>query len=71
MLKNIFVSKRVDTQKLVTLLINQVLFSFEMKKYASLAEINIILMAITKHSYCRLIVEICIIHLQSFIALIY
>ena len=48
MLKNIFVSKRVVTQNLMTLLINQVLFSFEMKKYASLAEINIILMAITK-----------------------
>ena len=32
----------------MTLLINQALFSFEMRKYASFSEINMILMAITK-----------------------
>ena len=32
----------------MTLLINQVLFSFEMRKYASFAEMNMILMTITK-----------------------
>ena len=35
-------------QKLMTLLINQVLFSFEMRKCASFAEMNMILMTITK-----------------------
>ena len=32
----------------MTLLINQVLFSFEMRKYASFVEITMIRMAITK-----------------------
>ena len=32
----------------MTLLINQVLFSFEMRKYASFAEMNMILMNFTK-----------------------
>ena len=49
MLKNTFVSQR-RRQKLITLLINQVRFSFEMRKYASFAEINMILMAITKNN---------------------
>ena len=32
----------------MTLLINQILFSFEMRKYANFAEMNMILMAIAK-----------------------
>ena len=35
-------------QKLMMLLINQMLFSFEIRKYASFAEMKMILMAITK-----------------------
>ena len=35
-------------QKLMTFLINQILFSSEMKKYSSFAEMNMILMTITK-----------------------
>ena len=34
--------------KLMILLINQVLFSFEMRKYVSFPEMNMILMTITK-----------------------
>ena len=49
MLKNTFVSKKKRRrQTLMTLLINLVLFSFEMRKYASFDEMNIILMIITK-----------------------
>ena len=48
----------------MTLMINQVFFSFEMRKYASFAEMNVILMIGTK-AYCRLTVEICVIHLSS------
>ena len=40
--------KKRSRQKLMTLLINQVLFSFEMRKYASFVEITMIRMAITK-----------------------
>ena len=32
----------------MTLLINQILFSFEMRKYANFAEMNMILMVIAK-----------------------
>ena len=46
MLEDTFVSKR--HQKLMMLLINQVLLSFETSKYTSLAEMNMILVAITK-----------------------
>ena len=45
---NTFGSKKRSRQKLMTLLINQVLFSFEMRKYASFVEITMIRMAITK-----------------------
>ena len=47
MLKNISYQKE-ETSKLMTLLINQVLFSFEMRKYACFTEMNMILMTITK-----------------------
>ena len=40
--------KKKRRQKLVTLLINQVIFSFKMKNYASFAEINIIFITIPK-----------------------
>ena len=46
MLKNTI--KKRKRQKLLTLFINQILFSFEMRKYASFAELNLILMTITK-----------------------
>ena len=37
----------------MTLLINQILFYFEMRKYASFAEMNMILMTITKATLFR------------------
>ena len=43
-----FRMKKTRRQKLMTLLINQVLFSFEMRKYSSFAEMNMIIMTITK-----------------------
>ena len=43
-----FCMKKTRRQKLMTLLINQVLFSFEMRKYSSFAEMNMIIMTITK-----------------------
>ena len=46
--KKHFLIKKRKRQKLLTLFINQILFSFEMRKYASFAELNIILMTITK-----------------------
>ena len=46
--KKHFRIKKKRRQKLMTLLINQVLFSFEMRKYASFAEMNMIHMTITK-----------------------
>ena len=45
--------------------------TFEMRKYTSFVDMNIILMTITGHSYCRLIVEICVVHLRNFATLIY
>ena len=48
MLKNAFVSKRGDVQKLMMFLIHQLLFCFEMREYASFAEMNTILMTIAK-----------------------
>ena len=65
--KKYFHIKMRGPQKLMALLINQVLFSFEMRKYASFVEMNIL----QKHSYCHLIVEICVIHLWNFVTLIY
>ena len=59
-------------QKLIIFLIKQVLFSFEMREYASFAEMNMILWPLQNHSHCRLlIVEICVIHLRNFKTLIY
>ena len=46
--KKYFRIKKKRRQKPMTQLINQVLFSFEMRKYASFAEMNMILMTITK-----------------------
>ena len=46
--KKYFRIKKRRRQTLMTLLINLVLFSFEMRKYASFDEMNIILMIITK-----------------------
>ena len=43
-----FCMKKTRRQKLMTLLINQVLFSFQMRKYSSFAEMNMIIMTITK-----------------------
>ena len=43
-----FRMKKTRRQKLMTLLINQVLFSFQMRKYSSFAEMNMIIMTITK-----------------------
>ena len=48
-LKKYFRIKKRRHQKL-TFLINQVVFSFEIRKYFSFAEINIILMTITKEN---------------------
>ena len=48
MLKNAFVSKTGDIQKLMMFLIHQLLFYFEMREYASFAEMNTILMTIAK-----------------------
>ena len=48
-LKYTCVSKRRDVKNwLITLLINQVLFSFKMKKHGSFAEMNMILITIPK-----------------------
>ena len=44
----IFRIKKRRRQKLMTLSINQVLFPFKIRKYASFAEMNLILMTITK-----------------------
>ena len=46
--KKYFRIKKRRLQKLMMLLINQVLFSFEMRKYASFAEMSMILITITK-----------------------
>ena len=46
--KKYFRIKKRRRQKLMTLLINQELFSLEMRKYASFVEMNMILMTITK-----------------------
>ena len=46
--KKYFRTKERRRQKLMTMLINQVLFSFEMRKYASFVELNMILKTITK-----------------------
>ena len=46
--KKYFRIKHRRRQKLMTMLINQVLFSFEMRKYASFVEMNMILKTITK-----------------------
>ena len=43
-----FCMKKTRRQKQMTLLINQVLFSFQMRKYSSFAEMNMIIMTITK-----------------------
>ena len=40
--------KKRRRQKLMTILINQVLFSFEMRKYANFFEMNMIIKTITK-----------------------
>ena len=45
--------KKRRLQKLMTLLINQILFYFEMRNYASFAEMNMILMTITKATLFR------------------
>ena len=46
--KKYFRIKQRRRQKLMTILINHVLFSFEMRKYASFVEMNMILKTITK-----------------------
>ena len=46
--KKFFRIKRTQGQKLMTLLINQVLFSFEMRRYATFTEMSMILTTITK-----------------------
>ena len=49
MLKYTSLSKRRNVKKwLIKLLINQVLFSFKMKKYASFAEMNMIPITVPK-----------------------
>ena len=55
--KKHFLIKKRKRQKLLTLFINQIVFSFEMRKYASFAELNLILWLLQKRSYCRLIVS--------------
>ena len=67
--KKYFRIKKWRRQKLMRMLLNQVLFSLEIRKYASFAEMNIMLLK--KQSYCRLIVEICIAYLWNFVTLIY
>ena len=52
-------------QKLIIFLIKQVLFSFEMREYASFAEMNMILWPLRNHSYCRLLI------VENFKTLIY
>ena len=42
--KKYFRIKKRGRQKLMALLINQVLFSFEMRKHASFAEVSLVLM---------------------------
>ena len=51
--KKYFGIKERSHQKLMTLLIIQVLFSFEMRKYASFAEINMIFTTVTKAQLVR------------------
>ena len=62
MLKKYFRIKNTRRQKLMTLLINQVLFFLEIRKDASFTEISIILTTFTKAQllYCSFIVEICV-----------
>ena len=46
--KKYFRIKKRRTQKLMTMMINQAVFSFEMRKYASFVEMNLILKTIKK-----------------------
>ena len=48
MVKKYLRIKKRRRQKFKTLLIKQILFSFEMEKYASFAEMNMMIMTITK-----------------------